>query len=155
MFGREEVGSFAVRISPSPSELGRSLESNVRRTGALLQFRFGELVTGFAINDLWSACCELLLNAQLVREGRLDHFVLDVEQIFELSYKGDELHCVFSRELVLAVARDGFATALEHVVDEVFAATTCPRLMRIAAGWGAASLRGLPYSCRFSDTALI
>ncbi len=150
----DQITSFEVGTSPPPAELGRSLENKGRKAGRLLRFRFGDQVAGVAINDLWSACCELLLNAQFVREAKLDHFVLDVEQIFELSYAGDLLFCIFSREHVFAVSREEFASSLERLVDEIFAATTCPRLMRIAAGWGASSIRGLPYSCRFSDSAL-
>ena len=152
--GLDGLAPFAVRISPSPAELGKALEEHDRRAGTLLQLRFGDQVAGFVVEDLWSACCELILNAQLVREGRLDHFVLDVEQIFELSYEDDLLFCIFSREHVFAVRRNDFATALEHLVGEIFAATSCPRLMEIAARWGAASIRGLPYSIRFTDSAL-
>jgi hypothetical protein len=150
----EGLSSFEVRTWPSAAEFGRALESNVRLPGALLQLRFGDQVAGLPVSDLWSACCELLLEAQLVREGRLDHFVLDVEQIFELTYSGDLLFCIFSREHVFAVDRESFAASLEHVVEEVFSATTCPRLMHIAARWGASALRGLPYSYRFSDSVL-
>lgn len=150
----DQATSFEIRTSPPPSDLGRALQDNVRRADAHLQFCFGDRAAGLAIEDLWSACCELLLNAQLVREAKLDHFVLDVEQIFELSYAGDLLFCIFSREHVFAVSREEFAASLEHVVEQIFAATTCPRLMWIAARWGASSIRCLPYSCRFSDSVL-
>ena len=152
--GLDQLAPFEIRISPRPTELGRALEDNVRRTGTLLQLCFGEQVAGFGVEDLWSACCERLLTAQLVREARLDHFVLDVEQVFDLAYQGEQLVCSFSREHVFAVRREEFAAALEHLVEEIFAATSCPRLMHIAARWGASSIRGLPYSIRFSDSVL-
>lgn len=148
------ISQFDARTFPPAAELGESLERNARLTGTLLQLRFGERIAGIAIPDLWSACCELLFQAQLVRERRLDHFVLDVEQIFELSYSGDLVFCIFSREHVFAVDREAFAAALEQVVADVFSATTCPKLMRVAARWGATAIRALPYSYRFSDTAL-
>lgn len=148
------VSEFQVRTCPSAAALGRAIETNVPLSGALLQLRFGDQVAGLPISDLWSACCELLLEAQLVRERKLDHFVLDVEQIFELSYSGDLLLCVFSCEHVFAVDRNAFAASLEHAVEEIFAATTCPSLMQIAARWGASALRALPYSYRFSDSVL-
>jgi hypothetical protein len=150
----EGLSDFEVRTWPSAAELGRALESNARIDGALLQMRFGDQVAGLPISDLWSACCELLLEAELARDGRLNHFVLDVEQIFEPSYSGDLLFCTFSREHVFAVDRARFAAALEQTVEDIFAATTCPRLMRIAASWGASALRALPYSFRFSDCVL-
>jgi len=150
----EQIAPFEIRTSPAPAELGHGLQNRARRRETLLQLRFGEQVASFAVDDLWSACCELLLDAQLVREARLNHFVLDVEQIFDLSYEGDLLLCIFSQEHIFAVRRDEVAAALERLVEEIFAATSCPRLMMIAARWGASSIRGLPYSIRFSDSAL-
>jgi hypothetical protein len=151
----DQDSAFEARTWPGPEALGRALEKNQAIPGAVLQLRFGKQTAGLAISDLWSACCELLFEAELVREGRLDHFVLDAEQIFELSYAEDLLFCIFSREHVFAVAPEEFAAALEDVVEEIFAATTCPRLMHVAAGWGASAIRGLPYSFRFSDSELI
>jgi len=145
---------FEVRTSPPPSELGRALQDNSSADRVQLQLHFGEQVARISISDLWSACCELLLQAQLVRESRLDHFIIDVEQIFDLAYDDDQLLCIFSREHVFAVARDQFADSLEHAVDEIFAATSCPGVMRIAAAWGASAIRGQPYSFRFSDSVL-
>jgi hypothetical protein len=151
---RDEVSAFEVRTCPSPRALGEALERKSRQVEAVLQLRFGEQIAGLAISDLWSACCELLLEAQLVREAKLDHFVLDVEQVFELTYDGDLLRCVFSREHAFAVPRESFAAALEQVVEDIFAATSCPRLMHIAATWSASAIRAQPYSYRFSDSLL-
>jgi hypothetical protein len=148
----DQLSPFRAQTWPPPADLGRALERNARVPRALLQLCFGEQVAAFAISDPWSACCELLLEAQLVREHKLNHFVVDVEQIFDLSYAGDVLFCTFSREHVFAVSSEDFAAALEQLVDDIFAGTTCPRLMRIAAGWGASAIRALPYSFRFSDS---
>lgn len=147
--------AFDLQTSPSPQELGQAIQNYQRVPAALFQLRFGDSVAGIAVSDLWSACCELLLQAELVRQGRLDHFVIDVEQIFELSYSGDLVFCIFSREHVFAVEREPFASSLEQVVDNIFAATTCPRLMKLAAQWGASAIRGLPYAARFSHSELI
>jgi hypothetical protein len=154
LFRFDRLTRFEVGTCPSPAELGRTLESNVRLHRMLLELRFGEQAARLVIKDLWSACCELLLQAQLVREAKLDHFIIDVEQIFDLAYDGDEVLCIFSREHVFAVSREEFAHALEHAVDEIFAGTSCPRLMRIAASWGASAIRAQPYSYRFSDSVL-
>jgi hypothetical protein len=151
----DQFSPFEVRTSPGAEALGQALETNRRVAGALLQLRFGEKVAGLPISDLWSACCELLLAAQLVREGKLDHFVLDAEQIFELSYAGELLYCIFSREHVFAVSREEFAASLERAIEDILEATSCPRLMRIGAAWGASAIRALPYSFRFSDSELI
>ena len=150
----DEPSKFRVRTWPSAREIGRALEQNVRIAGSVLQLRFGDQIASLAISDPWSTCCELLLEAQLVREGKLDRFVLDVEQIFDLSYDGGIVLCTFSREHVFAVGREEFAASLELVVAEIFEGTTCPRLMRIAAGWGASDIRAQPYSYRFSDSLL-
>jgi hypothetical protein len=145
---------FAIQTSPPAAELGRLLETSGRTGDASLQLGFGDRVAGIAISDLWSTCCELLLQAQLVRERKLDHFVLDVEQIFELIYEGDCVLCVFSTELAFLVDREQLASALEQVAGDIFAGTSCPRLMQIAASWGAFAIRGLPYAARFSESAL-
>jgi hypothetical protein len=143
---------FAIQTSPPAAELGRLLETSGRTGDA--QLGFGDRVAGIAISDLWSTCCELLLQAQLVRERKLDHFVLDVEQIFELIYEGDCVLCVFSTELAFVVDRAQLASAFEQAAEEIFAGTSCPRLMQIAASWGAFAIRGLPYAARFSESAL-
>ena len=150
----DQFTTVKARFSPSSDELGKSLQANQRTARASLQLRFGDQVAGLAISDLWSACCELLLQASLAREGLLDHFVLDVEQVFELSYAGDLVFCVFSPEHVFAVSRHEFADSLEQAVSELFEHTACPGLMRVAAAWGAASIRALPYAFRFSQSAL-
>jgi hypothetical protein len=154
LFRFDRLLPFEVRTWPSPEELGRLLQSHERIQGMQLRLHFGEQVARIPISDLWSACCELLLQAQLVREAKLDHFIIDVEQIFDLAYDEDHLLCMFSQEHLFAVSKEGFAAALEHVVDEIFDSTSCPRLMRIAAGWGAAAIRAQPYSAKFSDSVL-
>jgi hypothetical protein len=143
---------FEVRTAPVPEEIGRALEGNRPIEGAMLQLHFGAEVARLPIPDEWSDCCELLLQAELVREARLDHFIFDVERIFDLSYDGDRLTCAFSREHVFTVSRTEFAEALERLVQQIFAGTTCPRLMRAGAIWGAASIRSQPYYYRFSES---
>jgi hypothetical protein len=146
---------FVVRTSPAPAELGRALESKMSIGNPVLQLRFGEVAAGLPISDVWSACCELLLEAQLVRERRLNRFVLDLEHVFDVSCAGSVVLCRFSSEHVFAVSREDFASALEDVVEQIFSGTSCPRLMHVAARWGASALRALPYSYRFSDSLLM
>jgi hypothetical protein len=150
-----DLSPFAVQTSPAPAELGRALESKTSIGNPVLRLRFGDEAAGLPITDLWSACCELLLEAQLVRERRLNRFVLDLEHVFDVSCAGSVVLCRFSPEHVFAVSRDEFAFALEDVVDRIFAGTSCPRLMHVAARWGASALRALPYSYRFSDSLLM
>lgn len=150
-----EPSSFVVTTSPDPALLGRSLEGGPLPRRPALQLRFGDVVAGLPIPDLWSACCELLLEAQLVREGLLDRFVLDVEHVFDVSCSDGAVLCRFSPEHVFLVDAEEFASALEHAVDQIFAGTSCPRLMHIAARWSASSIRAQPYSYRFSDSTLI
>jgi len=149
------LSSFLVRTWPAPAELGRALERRTSVSPVVLQLRFGDEAAGLPISDVWSACCELLLQAQLVRERRLNRFVLDLEHVFDVSCGGSVVLCRFSPEHVFAVSRDDFASALESVVEQIFAGTSCPRLMHVAARWGASALRALPYSHRFSDSLLM
>ena len=154
LLGTLELSSFGAVTRPAPVELGRALEGRAN-TRPVLQLHFGEMVAGLPISDVWSACCELLLQAQLAREMRLDRFVLDLEQVFEVTCAGSAILCRFSSEHVFAVSREGFALALERVVEQIFAGTSCPSLMHIAACWGASTIRALPYSYRFSDSLLM
>jgi hypothetical protein len=150
-----DLSPFIAQTSPAPAELGRALESKTNIGQPVLQLRFGEVTAGLPISDVWSACCELLLEAQLVRERRLNRFVLDLEHVFDVSCAGSVVLCRFSPEHVFAVSRDEFAAAIEGVVDQIFSGTSCPRLMHVAARWGASALRALPYSYRFSDSLLM
>ena len=154
LFRFERLLPFEVQASPSTDDLGRALQNNEWTKGMQLRLHFGDQIARIPISDPWSACCELLLQAQLVREARLDHFIVDVEQIFDLAYDEDHLICIFSREHMFAVSREAFAAALEHVVEEIFASTSCPGLMRIAAGWGASAIRAQPYAAKFSESVL-
>jgi hypothetical protein len=150
-----DLSSFEVSTRPSPAELGRALETRTNVARPVLLLRFGERSAGLPISDVWSACCELLLEAQLVRERRLNRFVLDVEHVFDVSCVGSVVLCRFSPEHVFAVSREEFASALEDVVQQIFSGTSCPQLMHVAARWGASAIRALPYSYRFSDSLLM
>jgi hypothetical protein len=150
-----DLSSFVVLTSPAPAELGRALECKASVSPAVLQLRFGDEAAGLPISDVWSTCCELLLQAQLVRERRLNRFVLDLEHVFDVSCAGSVVLCRFSPEHVFAVSREDFASGLEDVVNQIFSGTSCPRLMHVAARWGASALRALPYSHRFSDSLLM
>jgi hypothetical protein len=150
-----DLSSFEVHTRPQPVELGRALD---RRTGigkAVLQLRFGEIAAGLPIADVWSACCELVLQAELVRERRLNRFVLDVEHVFDISCASSVVLCRFSNEHVFAVRREDFAAALDDVVERILSGTSCPQIMSIAARWCASEIRGRPYSHRFSDSLLM
>lgn len=147
-----ECLAFDASTSPEPAQLGRALEAKSPVRGAVLELHFGDQVARLPISDLWSCCCELLFQSELVREARLDHFIVDVERIFDVTYDGDRLLCAFSREHVFTVSRIRFADALEHLVESIFAGTTCPGLMRAGAAWGAASIRSQPYYYRFSES---
>ena len=146
---------FAITTSPEPAELGRTLEARMRTPRALLQLRFGKQAAALAIRDVWSACCELLLAAELLRERKLDRFILDVEQVFDVAYDGDTVLCIFSPEHVFRLSAERFTNALEGVVDEILSGTSCPPVMRIAAAWGASQIRAQPYSARFSNSLLM
>jgi hypothetical protein len=154
-FSSIDLSPFEVSTRPAPSELGRALQTRASVDHPTLLLRFGEMSAGLAISDVWSTCCELLLEAQLVREKRLNRFVLDVEHVFDISCAGSVVLCRFSPEHVFAVSREEFASGLEDVVRQIFSGTSCPQLMHVAARWGASAIRALPYSYRFSDSLLM
>ena len=151
----EPADVFSVTTVPVPADLGRTLETKMRLTRATIQLRFGREVAALSIRDVWSACCELLLAAQLVRERKLDRFILDVEQVFDIVYDGELMLCVFSPEHRFPVAVETFARSIEGVVEEILAGTSCPKVMHIAASWGASEIRAQPYSSRFSNSLLM
>src|SRR3954451_15430776 len=123
-----DLSSFMAQTSPAPAELGRALESKTSIEHPVLQLRFGEVTAGLPISDVWSACCELLLQAELVRERRLDRFVLDLEHVFDVSCAANIVLCRFSSEHVFAVAREEFASALEGLVEQILSGTSCPQV---------------------------
>src|SRR6266550_5102469 len=100
-----DLSSFQVQTRPAPAELGRALEMKASIAQPVLQLRFGEKAAGLPIRDVWSACCELLLAAELVRERRLDRFVFDLEHVFDVSRGVDVVVCRFSSEHLFAVSR--------------------------------------------------
>lgn len=150
-----DLSSFDVQTRPAPAELGRTLERHVSIAKPVLQLRFGDMAAGLPIPDVWSACCELLLEAELVRERRLDRFVLDVEHVFDVSCAANIVLCRFSSEHVFAVSREEFASALEGLVEQILSGTSCPQVMLIAARSAASAIRARPYAHRFSDSLLI
>ena len=109
--GSDNIIAFRATTSPSPAELGRALEENAAVGSALLEMHFGAAVARVPISDLWSACCELLLQAELVRETLLDHFVLDVERIFDISYEGEHS---FARSRVSMFSRSCVRSSRNH-----------------------------------------
>jgi hypothetical protein len=150
-----DLSPFSVQTRPAPQDLGRALERRESIAQPVLQLRFGEMTAGLAIPDVWSACCELLLEAELVRERRLDRFVLDVEHVFDVSCAANVVLCRFSSEHVFAVSREKFASALDGLVEQILSGTSCPRVMLIAARRAASEIRARPYSSRFSDSLLM
>lgn len=150
-----DLSPFHVQTRPAPGELGRTLEGERLAERPLLQLRFGDETAGLPIRDVWSACSELLLEAQLVRERRLNRFVFDVEHVFDVSCAANVVLCRFSNEHVFAVPREPFAAELERIVEEILSGTRCPPVMLIAARWAASAIRSQPYSHRFSDSLLI
>lgn len=150
----DRLATFRAETRPAPAELGKALERNALPTQARLCLSFGDRIAGIPISDLWSVCCELLLQAQLVREGRLHRFVIDLEHVFDVACMRSVILCRFSPEHVFVVDKEEFAASLEELVGGIFAGTHCPSVMQIAADWAASEIRARPYAHRFSDFLL-
>jgi|SRR3954447_16950966 hypothetical protein len=142
LLGTLELSSFDAVTRPAPVELGRALEGRAN-TQPVLQLRFGEMVAGLPISDVWSACCELLLQAQLAREMRLDRFVLDLEQVFDVTCAAAPFSADSRPSMCLPCRGRDSRWRSSGVAEQIFAGTSCPSLMHIAACWGASTIRAI------------
>jgi hypothetical protein len=79
------------------------------------------------VKDVWAACCEIYLQAQLIRQAHLHSFSLDGVRLFDISYVDDALVCQWSVEHVFVVEKEDFATSCETLVQQVLAETSDPR----------------------------
>ena len=148
-FASKEAVPFELWTTPAVDELGKALETQARLEFCL-HFGFGPSIASEQIPDVWSACCELRLQAELVRSRELIHFVLDAKELFDVSYDGDLVICRYSAEHVFPVRLEDFASAIDRLLADVTRATTFPRLTEIAIESRAGLIRGQPYFYRFS-----
>jgi hypothetical protein len=146
---------FSAWTTPAPELLGKSLADPSHPVPALLHLSFGDAVAHVEFDDVWSTCCVLLLQADLVREKKLNHFVIDVEQLFAISYRGDLLVCRWSIDHVFTVRAEAFAKSLELVATKILGAASSPAVMSLRARSNAWLIRGQPYSSKFSRAWLI
>lgn len=148
-FGVKEPVPFTLWTTPSADRLGQILEAQASREFCL-HFGFGSSIASEQVPDVWSACCELRLQSELVRSQQLTHFVLDARDLFDVAYDGDLVICRYSKEHVFPVRLEEFALAIDGFLANVARATTYPRLTEIAIERRAALIRGQPYFYRFS-----
>jgi hypothetical protein len=148
-FSVKEPVPFELGTTPSPEKLGKALEEQASFEFCL-HFGFGDNVASEQIPDVWSACCELRLQSQLVRERNLTHFVVDARELFDASYADDLVICTYSIEHVFPVRLEEFASSIDGLLADIARATTYPRLTDIAIDRGASLIRAQPYFYRFS-----
>lgn len=148
-FGAKEPVPCDLWTTPSADQLGKALEAKARQEFCL-HFGFGANVASEQIPDVWSACCELRLQSELVRSRQLTHFVLDARELFDTSYDGDLLICSYSPEHVFPVRLEEFAASIDRLLGDVARATTYPKLTDIAIERRASLIRAQPYFYRFS-----
>ena len=146
---------FSAWTTPEPEWLGQSLSRLTHPGPALLHLSFGDAVAHVEFDDVWSTCCILFLQADLVRERKLSHFVIDVEQLFATSYRRDLLVCRWSPEHVFTVRAEAFAASIESVASRIIGGTRSPAVITVRARSNAWLMRAQPYSHRFSRVSLI
>lgn len=126
---------FRLNVRPSASELGRACEQDARAAAVFL-FRFGDATASHRVDNVWVACCEIFLQAQLVRQAQLHSFSLNGEQLFEISYFNDAAVCSWSPEHVFAVDKREAVDAFESFVQQVLAASSdhrCEHFVHLGA----------------------
>jgi hypothetical protein len=148
-FAAKEPVEFGLGTTPSPEKLGKALEERAS-FDFCLHLGFGANVASEQIPDVWSACCELRLQSQLVRERQLTHFVIDARELFDATYADDLVICSYSREHVFPVRLEEFASSIDGLIADIARATSYPRLTDIAIERGASLIRAQPYFYRFS-----
>jgi hypothetical protein len=148
-FKATEPVPFELRTTPSPYQLGRALEAKTKLEFCL-HFGFGAQVATERAPDVWSACCELRLQSELIRSRKLTHFVLDARDLFRASYDGDLLICSYSPEHVFRVRVEEIASSIDRLLAAVTRATAYPKLTDIAIERRASLIRAQPYFYRFS-----
>jgi len=114
---------FELKMRPSASEVGR-LWVRGTPTEAVVLFCFGSATASQRVRDVWTACCEIYLQAQLARRGQPHWFSLLGEQLFEIFYVDRALVCTWSPEHVFAVDQGEFACSCETLVEQVVAETS-------------------------------
>jgi hypothetical protein len=150
-FGLKEPVPFELGTTPSPEKLGKALEDRASSFEFCLHFGFGANVASEQIPEVWSACCELRLQSQLIRQRQLTHFVVDARELFDASYDDDLLICSYSIEHLFPVRLEEFASSIDGLLADIVRSTSYPRLMDIAIERGASLIRAQPYFYRFSD----
>jgi hypothetical protein len=115
------VLAFKLSVKAPPSDL-RSPWDEDAPASAVLRFSFGDLTASQLVGDIWLACCEIYLQAQLAKQSRLDGFYLNGEQLFTIAYFDDVVLCSWSRDHMFAVKQrelvDSFEALVEQALDQ-------------------------------------
>lgn len=152
-FAAPSVLPFQVRLNPSAPEIGR-LRKQGTATSAVFLFSFADATASHRVKDVWTACCEIYLQAQLARSAELHSFYLDDEQLFEMAYVDDAIICSWSPEHVFAVKRAEFVASIETLVEQVLAGVS--HLQREAfVELGASLMQNHPRSAALMELCVI
>ena len=111
---------FRLALKPSAVEIGRICATG-KRVEAIFLFSFGEATASHRVDDVWTACCEMYLQAQLAEQSDLQSFRLAGEELFTLRHEGDVVVCSWSRHHIFAVQKREFVRSLESLIDQVLA----------------------------------
>jgi hypothetical protein len=153
--GSVQPCSFQIQTLPRPEDLGWAFERRLTQVNAFVEFHFGDDIAVQSISDIWHMSCELVLQAELVREKHLYRFLMDAQQLFAIEYDVDDMVlCTWSAERIFAVPLNTFASSLELLVEELVASTRYPKLTRIRVDSAAVMIRAQPYLSQFTQRGL-
>lgn len=119
-FASPPLVAFRLALKPSAGEISRFCATE-KQAEAVFLFSFGEATASHRVNDVWTACCELYLQAQLVEQSNLRSLRLAGEELFTVKYVGDVVVCTWSSQHVFAVPKGKLVMSFESLIDQVLA----------------------------------
>lgn len=117
---------FRLAMKPSAVEVGRICATG-KRAEAVFLFSFGELTASHRVDDAWTGCCELYLQAQMAEQSDLRSFRLGGEELFTVGHVADAVICSWSRHHIFAVQKEQFVRSFESLIEQVLAVVSAGR----------------------------
>lgn len=111
---------FKTAMIASPDEVGRFWASETK-TKTVFLFSFGTELATYQVDDGWTACCELYLQAQLEERGELQRLCLSGAELFAMMHQDDVVVCSCSSQRNFPVRKAELVDSLKLLVDNLIA----------------------------------